>query len=227
MLLLLTLPSASEAGQITEKEVRDALLSYVRDDGPAGVDVERWELRKGDPLPIQGRILAVELAPGARWGETTPVRMRIEAHTGESQTLWITSYLRRACPVVVACRTLPIGHVIETQDVRIETREGWRSQEDLYEGLGEVIGKRVQRPVSKGACLKSWHIGQQGGPRRGNAVVIVARAGSVRVEAPGKLLESGNPGDRVKVLNTASGREIYATLLDANTVSASFREDPR
>jgi flagella basal body P-ring formation protein FlgA len=220
--LLLALPSVGEAGQITENEVRDALLAYVGDQGPAGVDVERWELRKGDPLPVQGRILGVEMAPGARWGETTPVRMRIESNTGESQTLWITSYLRRACPVVVACRTLPIGHLIETQDVRVETREGWRSREGLYEGLGEVVGRRVQRPVSKGACVKSWHIGEQEGAKRGNAVVILAQTGSVRVQAPGRLLQSGNPGDRVKVLNTASGKEIYATLLDAKTVSASF-----
>ena len=39
---------------------------------------------------------------------------------------------------------------------------------------------------------------------------------------PGELLESGNPGDRIRVLNKASGKEVYATVVDANTVNVSF-----
>ena len=222
LMLSFLFPQAGRAGQITEREVRDALLSYVREYGPTGVEVERWELRKGDPLPIQGTILGLQVASGARWRETTPVRMRIETDTGKSETLWITAYLRRARSVVVACRPLPIGHRIGSQDVRTETEVGWKNHEDLYESPKELIGKKIRRPVSQGACVKSWHIGEGQNLQRGNAVVIVAQMGAVRVEAPGQLLESGNPGDRVKVLNVASGKEVYATVLDAHTVSVSY-----
>jgi flagella basal body P-ring formation protein FlgA len=222
LVLVLTLPQVCEAGTIAEREVRDALLSYVREHGPTGVDLERWQLRKGDPLPIQGTILGLDLAPGARWRATTPMRMRIQTRAGGSETLWITAYLRRARTVVVACRTLPIGYHIGARDVRTETKVGWKSHEELYQSTDDVVGRKIRRPVSKGACVKSWHLGEGRNLRRGNTVVIVAQVGAVRVQAPGQLLESGNPGDRVRVLNVASGREVYATVLDAQTVSVSY-----
>jgi flagella basal body P-ring formation protein FlgA len=101
-------------------------------------------------------------------------------------------------------------------------REGWRNHEDLYARTGDVVGKKVWRPVSKGTCVKSWHIRDRRDSQRGQAVVIVAQSGAIRVQAPGELLESGNPGDRVRVLNKASGRELIATVLDARTVIVSF-----
>jgi flagella basal body P-ring formation protein FlgA len=115
-----------------------------------------------------------------------------------------------------------MGHRIGQKDVDTEIREGWRNHEDLYSSAREVVGKKVWRPVSKGACVKSWHVRDRRDTKRGDTVVIVAQSGSIRVEAPGRLLEPGNPGDRVRVLNVASGKEVYATVLDAKTVSVSF-----
>jgi flagella basal body P-ring formation protein FlgA len=212
----------SLAGEVTESELREALVSYIQDVAPAGVEMEQWELRRGDLLPLRGRILGVEVASGARWRERTPIRVQVETDGGQSRTLWVHATLRRARTVVVACRNLPMGHRVSHQDVSTEVREGWRNHKDLYEEVGQVVGKQIWRPVSKGACLKSWHIRDRRDMQRGDRVVIVAQAGAVRVEAPGQLLESGNPGDRVRVLNVASGKEIYATVVDAHTVAVSF-----
>jgi flagella basal body P-ring formation protein FlgA len=86
----------------------------------------------------------------------------------------------------------------------------------------DVVGKKVWRPVAKGACVKTWHVRAHRNMQRGDAVVIVAASGAIRVEAPGRLLESGNPGDRVRVLNNASGKEVYATVVDSKTVTVPF-----
>ena len=227
-ILLLCLPlvvgyaGASLAGEVTESTLREALVSYIQDEAPAGVEMEQWELRRGDLVPLQGRIVGLELASGARWREKTPLRVRVKMDSGQMRTLWVHADMRRARSVVLACRNLPMGHRVTFEDVTTEIREGWRNHKDLYEDVEEVVGKQIWRPVSKGACLKSWHIRDRRDMQRGDTVVIVAQAGAVRVEAPGRLLESGNPGDRVRVLNVASGREIYATVVDAQTVAVSF-----
>lgn len=210
------------AGEVTETQLREALVAYVENRAPAGVEIEQWELQRGESLPLRGKIAAVELASGAEWRERTPIRVQVETDAGPLRTLWVNASLRRARPVVVATRNLPIGHLIRQEDVSTEVREGWRSHEDLYAEAGDVVGKRVWRPVSKGACVKSWHVRDRKGMERGDTVSIVAQAGPVRVEAPGQLLEPGNPGDRVRVLNVASGKELYATVLDAHTVAVSF-----
>jgi flagella basal body P-ring formation protein FlgA len=212
----------SQAGEVTESKLRQALVSYIEESAPAGVEMEQWELRRGDLLPLRGRIVGLEVASGARWREKTPIRVQVETDSGGSRTLWVHANLRRARTVVVARRTLPMGHRVGFEDVTTEVREGWRNHEDLYEEVARVVGKQIWRPVSKGACLKSWHIRDRRDMQRGDTVVIVAQSGAVRVEAPGRLLESGNPGDRVRVLNVASGKEIYATVVDAHTVAVSF-----
>ena len=209
-------------GEITESDLRRALVSYIESRAPAGVEMEQWELRRGDLLPLRGKVVGLELASGAQWREKTPIQAMVETPSGEMRTLWITASLRRARPVVVARRTLPMGHRIGHGDVGTEIQEGWRNHEDFYAEAGEVVGRQVWRPVSKGAHIKSWHVRDRRDMQRGDAVVIVAEGGAIRIEAPGRLLESGNPGDRVKVLNAASGKELYATVVDAQTVHVSY-----
>jgi len=213
---------ASVAGEVTESDLREALVSYIESRAPAGIEMEQWDLRRGDLLPVQGELVGVKIASGAEWRAKTPIRAEVESTSGLVRTLWVTANLRRARPVVVARRTLPIGHRIGPEDVGTEIREGWRNHEDLYERAEEVVGKKVWRPVSKGACVKSFHVRDRRDMQRGDTVVILAESGAIRVQAPGELLESGNPGDRVRVLNKTSGKEVYATVVDANTVSVSF-----
>jgi flagella basal body P-ring formation protein FlgA len=202
--------------------LRKALVGYIEESAPSGVEMEQWDLRRGDVLPLRGEIVGINLASGAKWRSRTPMRIRVETASGVTRTLWVTADLRRARPVVVARRTLPMGHLIGPEDVTAEVREGWRNHEDLYARTGDVVGKKVWRPVSKGACVKSWHVRDRRDMQRGQDVVIVAESGTIRVQAPGQLMESGNPGDRVRVLNRASGKELTATVLDAHTVLVSF-----
>lgn len=219
---LLSPVAGTLAGEVTEGGLREELMSYVQDQAPVGVELEQWELRRGDSLPLRGRIVGLELASGAEWRERTPIQVQVETDAGQLRTLWVNAEMRRARAVVVARRNLPIGHRIGPEDVATEVQEGWRNHEDLYDQVGQVVGKRIWRPVSKGACVKTWHVRDRRDMQRGDSVVIVAQSGAIRVEAPGQLLEAGNPGDRVRVLNVVSGKEIYATVVDAVTVAVSF-----
>jgi flagella basal body P-ring formation protein FlgA len=66
------------------------------------------------------------------------------------------------------------------------------------------------------------HIREGRNPGSGDPVIIVAQKEGLRIEAPGRLLEAGKEGDRVRVLNVATGTEVYATIVDRNTVTVSF-----
>lgn len=222
MAVLLGPVGKSVAGEVTESDLRQALVDYVHSRAPAGVEIEHWELRRGEILPVQGELVGVKIASGAEWRAKTPIRAEVETDSGLVRSLWVTADLRRARPVVVARRNLPIGHRISRDDVATEVREGWRNHEHYYEQAEQLVGKKVWRPVSKGTCVKSFHVRDRRDMERGDAVEIVAESGAIRVQAPGELLESGNPGERVRVLNKASGKEVYGTIVDANTVSVSF-----
>lgn len=221
-LAVLLLPTPCRAGQVTDREVNAALVAFLQAEGPAGMELLQWDLRRGDPLPLAGRIVAVERLPGRSWKEKTPLRVRVKTPAGTEQVLYVHAHLRYARTVLVARRNLTIGETIGPEDLSVEVREGWRTTDDLYHALDQVVGKSIWRPVSQGACLKRWHVSERRDLDHGDDVLIVAQQAGIRVEAPGKVMERGSPGDRIRVLNVTSGKEVSATVLDMHTVSVSF-----
>jgi len=222
VMLSLALPWESLAGTVSEGDVRKALVDYLEDQAPPGTELTQWELGRGDSLPPKGEILAVEKAPGSTWRSDMRMRVLIGNNTKEARAYWVTAGLSYSRKVLVACRNLPIGHLISRGDVRAESREGWKNDRNVLSRLEDVEGRTVWRPVSKGSFIKKWHVKERGTMRNGDAVDIVARKGGLTVTAPGRVLEAGTPGDTVRVLNTATGKEIYARVVDPKTVAVSF-----
>lgn len=214
-------PCRAGAQQITEQDLRKALAGYVREHGPAGTRLVDWQAARGISLPLPGRIVAVEKDPAEHWSPRTTLCVRAETGPGKADSFWVIAQLKFVRTVVVACRSLPIGHRIAPGDVRLEVKEGL-GRDGEYGDIEEVVGKEIYRPVSQNACLKHMHIREGRSPGTGDAVVIVAQKEGLRIEAPGRLLENGKEGDRVRVLNVATGTEVYATVVDRNTVAVSF-----
>lgn len=219
--LAIAAPGRVGAQEITEQTLRSALDAYVRDHAPAGTQLVDWNAARGITLPMPGRIAAVEKDPSEDWSPRTTLRVRAEIGPDKTESIWVVAQLKFLRTVVVACRNLPIGHRIASGDVRLEVREG-AGWDGAYVEPEEVLGKEIYRPVSQGACLKRMHIREGRDPSSGDTVVIVAQTQGLRVEAPGRLLQKGKEGERVRVLNVATGTEIYATIVDRNTVAVSF-----
>lgn len=219
--LAAAVPCRADAQEITEQDVRSALDGYVREHAPAGARLVDWKAARGIVLPMPGRIVAIDKDPSEDWSPRTTLRIRAETGPGTTDSIWVVVQLKFIRTVVVACRNLPIGHRIASGDVRLEVREG-ASRSGEYAEPEEVLGKEVYRPVSQGASLKHMHVREGRNPGSGDTVVIVAQKEGLRVEAPGRLLESGKEGDRVRVLNVATGTEVYATVVDRSTVAVSF-----
>ena len=221
-LLMLVLPVRLLAGGISDKDIRQALIAYVEDQAPKGTELVQWELGRGDSLPAAGTILRVEKARGADWKSKLPMRLFVETGAGKVQPHWITAHLQYGQTVLVACRTLPIGHQIRRGDFKAEFMDEWKGKGDLISTIEEVEGKQIRRPVSRGAHLKKWHVRVSTAINEGDTVSIIAQKGCIHIEAPGKIMEAGSPGDVVSVLNVATGKKIYATILDPKTVSVAF-----
>jgi flagella basal body P-ring formation protein FlgA len=57
---------------------------------------------------------------------------------------------------------------------------------------------------------------------KGDQVTILALLGRIRITVPGIILEKGYSGDRVRVQNTMSSKEIYARVVNGSTVTIDF-----
>jgi flagella basal body P-ring formation protein FlgA len=222
LLCVLCNPVGAWCGMISPAEIQEALATYIRKNAPAGAEMVEWHLTRGESLPAQGRIVGVEKGQGADWQERTALRVRVERESESEETIRVSVRMKFTQGVVVACRSLPIGHLVAPEDVRRESRDGLKNLKEAYPGIDEIVGRRIWRPISGGAPIKRWHIREDAHLKSGDTVVIVTHSGRVRVEAPGKILEPAKPGDRVRVVNVLSGKEILATVLDSATVSVTF-----
>ncbi len=220
-MIMLFLPASAGAADITESQIEREITAYIKSHAPAGVEMVKWTFRHSSPLPLEGKIAGFELPSPARWKASTAIRMKIAA-AGREQPVWLALQLAYSRDVVVASHNLVSGQHIARPDIKVEFRSGWKYLEGSYLEMEDVLGKGIKRPVSKGTCIKKHHINYGTDMKRGDAVVILAEKGSLRVEAPGKVLETGSPGEMIRVLNTLSGKKVYATVLDNNTVAVSF-----
>lgn len=58
--------------------------------------------------------------------------------------------------------------------------------------------------------------------KQGDVVMIAAESETLRVSALGQVKEKGRRGERIRVLNLDSKKEVYALVVDGTTVKVEF-----
>jgi flagella basal body P-ring formation protein FlgA len=57
---------------------------------------------------------------------------------------------------------------------------------------------------------------------KGSQVIICAENDAIKITTHGKVLEDGRAGDQIRVMNTSSGKEIYAEVKGPGLVEVTF-----
>jgi len=82
----------------------------------------------------------------------------------------------------------------------------------------EIIGKRARRSLSNHTPLSTQDVADSPVVQKGDLVRIVLESSLIKVTTAGEALESGKPGDTIRVKNTSSNREVRAQVIDKQTV---------
>lgn len=127
-------------------------------------------------------------------------------------SIYLGARVSQPIAVLVATRPLGLGHVLTAADVTINQRDQLGLRSDALGTVDEAIGQVVSRPLSAGAVLTTAHVQQALTIRRGEQVIIRAGNGGLAVEAAGKALSDGAPGQRIRVENVKSRRIVEGTV---------------
>jgi flagella basal body P-ring formation protein FlgA len=196
-------------------EVRAFLLKRNRS---AGSDME-VQVNSLDPrlrLALCDRPLEVFLPPSAPavGRVTTGVRC-----TGKRPwSLYLPSRVSLFAQVVVARRDLARGKPIPRAALTLERRDLARQRRGYFLQIDEVAGKEAHRRVGRGAVLNPGLVQDPPAVHRGAIVSIVARISGIEARMKGKALAEGTLGQRIRVENLSSGRELEARVVSAGTV---------
>lgn len=191
------------------------------------------------PGAADARVRAVEtpspiLVPAGPWTATVTapagaalvgrVRFGIDFRQDERvvRTAWVTADIARQADVAVATRAVGRGETLTEQDVTRERMDLSELPRGLVTDPTELIGLAVKQPLLPWTPIRREQVGADALVRRGDAVVIVATRGALRITTPGEVKQDAGRGETVTVKNRVSGKQVVGRVVDARTVVVEF-----
>jgi flagellar basal body P-ring formation protein FlgA len=124
--------------------------------------------------------------------------------------------------VVVSKSYLPRYQVIGEKDVERVKKNIALLPQDVVTDLEEVLGKRTTLSVNGQEVIRRGMTEIPPLVKKGDRVILLVENDQFKISAPGEVKEDGRKGDRVKLVNLSSKKEVYGRVADANTVLVDF-----
>ena len=86
----------------------------------------------------------------------------------------------------------------------------------------DVIGKALKRDVSANTVITDQVLENQVVMKRGDIVTIVAESSALVVRTKGRTVDQGRIGEKIRVRNIASGKEVVAKVVSSDAVRVDF-----
>lgn len=139
-----------------------------------------------------------------------------------SWTLYVTARVEVKKIVAIANRRLERGRIISYGDFKLEKRIVSGLHGGYAETPEQVLGSQLKVSLRRGAVLSPSQLKPPLAVKRGSQVTILGRSGGIEVRMSGRALSDGSMGQRVKVENSSSNREIEGTVTSHGTVEVSL-----
>lgn len=150
------------------------------------------------------------IAPG-----TGSITLKYDDGRGGERSVAVRLQWRR--PALVAARALERGKTLAGEDVTLQTVKVLRST-SLALSEEEVLGKVLRKNLSAGEPVALNYLGLHPIIQRGDPVIILVTKGSITIEVNGEALDSGAPGDIIRVRNLQSRLVIQAVAISPGRV---------
>jgi flagella basal body P-ring formation protein FlgA len=125
-------------------------------------------------------------------------------------------------PVVVARQPVARGALVRAEDLRIEERRLDEMPSTVVSEIDEVIGKEARVALAAGKPISVQAISSAALVKRGDVVRLTIEKGGMLLSVAGEALETAGVGERVRVINDSSKRELVGRVVDHGTVHVVY-----
>jgi flagella basal body P-ring formation protein FlgA len=170
-------------------------------------------------LPPCEQPLRAFAGPSARTSGSVTVGVRCEG--GSPWSIYVPVSIRRPGQVVLTTRPMARGEKIVASDIYLAERDLATLHRGYLNDLSQAIGRVLRRDVPADEALNPGALGPVTVVERGAKVSIVAAGPMMDVRMRGIALAAGGLGERIRVRNQSSRRELEAVVVDAGTVEVT------
>jgi flagella basal body P-ring formation protein FlgA len=220
--LAVAFPALAVAAEQSHQSIVEHAVQHVRDRAdqfPVSPRVEAGRLDSRLRLPRCSAPLETFDSPGG----LSPGRSVVGVSCRGSQPwkLYVPVNIVLPAEVLATAHAMRRGDVIGKADLVRREADLGRLRGQYFTDPADVIGQRLKRNLAGNLPLTPAMIDAQRLVKRGAEVTIVSDTGSIEVRMRGKALGQGGRGDRIRVKNTRSGRELTATIIGRGLVKVS------
>ena len=170
-------------------------------------------------LPQCDKPLTAYLGTGSRNATRQSIGVRCEGTVPWS--LFVPLSIERPGQVVVTARPIPRGQVITEDDVRLAERDLGTLHRGYLTDPAQAVGQRAERDLPADEALVPGNVGKPNVIKRGAEVTIMAADELLDVRVSGVALASGGLGERIRVRNASSKRELDAVVVGEGLVQVA------
>lgn len=212
LLILLLVAASAAAADDTALERR--LRSFVSE--RAGVDradvllppLSDFSLPAGHAQPVEVRLSA---RPDQDFSGSAPVTVSLVSEGRELKRGSVNVRVRRDHAAFVAARALPARSVIGPGDV-IPARVGTALPVDAISDPQRIVGRQTTRSIAPGTPWRESLVAAAPVVSRGELVKVQLVSGGLRIDGVARASRDAAPGERIRVLNVESRRELVGVV---------------
>ena len=200
-----------------EKIVREALLKEDLFEGRQGVVKD---IRVTDDLVLPSGTVSykVNFKESPIRSNKIPVSVSVFVNGEHYRKVWVTLLADILQEVVVLNHTMRRYQRITAEDIQLVAMNLTDIPPNAITGDQDIIGKRITKSLLSGTVLRSDIVEMPPLIKRGDVITLSATSGVLEVTTLGKAKSNGHRGERIKVVNLDTQKELYGYVVDAKTV---------
>ncbi len=145
------------------------------------------------------------------------VLVRTRAHSHSSKSI-DSATQENGTLAIIAAKSLTKGHVISEKDLQVMTVKKSIGN-GLFKKKENLVGRRLKTNVSVGYPLRSRHLEPDWVIINGDEIEILQSGSTITVSARGKALQNGQKGEKIKVRNLSSNKNLVAWVINEKKVT--------
>ena len=214
-----------ESQVIEQEDVAGILETHIQKRvGDRRKRIEVKEIRGYERLVLPPGVLSYDVVvpdQGYRGG-TVSASILFLIDGKEAKKIRVTAQVNIFTDVVVARSHLRKNHVIQEKDLQLVNKNSSLLAPDVVTDFEEVVGKRTTLTMNSQEVFRKNMVERAPLVKKGDRVTLIIESSHFRITSIGEVQEEGGKGERIRLLNVSSKREVYGRILDANTAQVDY-----
>ena len=216
----------SGGGRVLEREeilrILDTHLERIVNDPKKRVEIKDLRGDEAVPLPPGALSYDVIVPEQAYRGGPLSATVVFLVNGQEKKRIRVSARVDLYADVLVAGHFLQRHHEIQEKDVQWVNRNVASLPNDIVTDLKDVLDRRTTLSINGQEVLRKSMVEFPPLVKRGDCVMMAIENQQFKITTWGEVKDEGRKGDRIRLVNLSSRKEVYGRVLDANTVLVDY-----